>query len=92
MALSEEQEKWLSKIDRDAKNMKKVPAEFLTEEFYLAAVRQFGDLLEYVPAALRTEALCIEAMRHSIVSTSMYRGQTYIYTHPLQQVPEGLKT
>jgi hypothetical protein len=78
MALSEEQEKWLSKIDRDTKNMKKVPAEFLTEEFYLAAVRQFGDLLEYVPAALRTEALCLAAVQQ--------------YSFALQFVPDALKT
>ena len=39
MALSKEQEKWLSKLEFDSKNVKKVPKELLTEEFCLAAVQ-----------------------------------------------------
>jgi hypothetical protein len=31
----------------------------------LDSVKQWGWTLEYVPDALKTEALCIEAMKHS---------------------------
>jgi len=61
-------------------------------------VQKSGDALQYVPEALKTEALCIEAMKHSNVHiTILYRGGMGMQTpppptHPLQQVPEKLRT
>jgi len=46
---------WLEKIEKFAWEFKNVPKELVTEEFCLAAVRQNGWALKYVPEALKAK-------------------------------------
>ena len=59
-------------------------AKITTEEEALAAVRQDGWKLEYVPENLRTAKVCFEAVKQG--GMALRRGS------PLQYVPEKLKT
>jgi len=70
---------------------------FSTEALCLAAVQKDGNMLKHVPDRLKTEAVCIEAMKHSVCSSynriieSNWTPTPYTY-HPLKEIPDALKT
>jgi hypothetical protein len=69
MALSKEQEKWLEQNGSDEGNYANVPEELSTEAFWREAVSKNAWVLAYVPEALKTEEIRIEAMKHSAISS-----------------------
>ncbi|MFZ6674197.1 hypothetical protein [Undibacterium sp. Xuan67W] len=53
---------WLERINRDCRNLAKVPEEEITAELCEIAVKQGGFALQYVPEKMKTLALCESAL------------------------------
>jgi len=94
------EEFWFEAVRKNDQALQYIPESLKTEALCLAAVQKYYQAFEFVPEAMRTEAVhqaaeacCIEAMKHSEVQ--LFRpgsGISAFTTHPLQRVPEKLKT
>ena len=71
-------EEWLAKVAVDGKELRNVPAAFMTEELCLAAVKDWGIALQFAPDSVKSPEVCRAAVEHWSVA--------------LQYVPEALRT